>query len=61
MNDIEFALVSIIVMISGVTLLMFFGIKFILGYLSDIIEELKKLNQNKEDEGINKTTSRVKK
>ena len=50
MNEIEFALVSIIVMISGVALLMFFGIKFILGYLSDIIEELRKLNQNKDDD-----------
>jgi hypothetical protein len=50
MSEIEFALVSIIVMISGVALLMFFGIKFILGYLSDIIEELRKLNQNKDDE-----------
>ena len=28
---------------------MFVGIKFILKYLSDIIEELKKLNKNKDE------------
>ena len=49
MNDIEFTLVSIFVEISIVVLFMFVGIKFILKYLSDIIEELRKLNQNKDE------------
>ncbi len=49
MNDIEFTLVSIFVEISIVGLFMFVGIKFILKYLSDIIEELRKLNQNKDE------------
>ena len=45
MNEIEFILIFILLLIG---VLMFIGIKFILKYLSDIIEELKKLNQNKE-------------
>ena len=49
MSEIEFVLVSIIVMISGVSLLMFFVIKIRLKYLSDIIEDLKRLNQNKDE------------
>jgi hypothetical protein len=48
MNEIEFILLFILLLIG---VLMFVGIKFILKYLSDIIEELRKLNQNKEDEG----------
>jgi hypothetical protein len=47
MNEIEFILLCILLLIG---VLMFIGISFILKYLSDIIEELKKLNQNKEDE-----------
>ena len=49
MSEIEFVLVSIIVMISGVSLLMFFGMKIRLKYLSDIIEELRKLNQKNDE------------
>tara|TARA_R110001632_G_scaffold87388_1_gene189848 strand:- start:7 stop:177 length:171 start_codon:yes stop_codon:yes gene_type:complete len=55
MSDIEFALVSIFTVIGIIGLFMFVGIKFILKYLSDIIEELRKLNQNKDGE-INTTT-----
>jgi len=47
MNEIEFILLFILLLIG---VLMFVGIQFILRYLSDIIEELKKLNKNKEDE-----------
>ncbi len=47
MNEIEFILIFILLLIG---VLMFVGIQFILRYLSGIIEELKKLNQNKEDE-----------
>jgi|TARA_R110000782_G_scaffold231117_1_gene317484 hypothetical protein len=57
MSDIEFALVSIFTLIGIVGLSMFFSIQFTLGYLSDILEEMhklekeiRKLNQNKEDE-----------
>jgi len=47
MNEIEFILLFMLLLIG---VLMFIGIKFILKYLSDIIEELRKLNRNKEDE-----------
>ena len=47
MNEIEFILLFILLLIG---VLMNIGIISILKYLSDIIEELKKLNQNKEDE-----------
>ena len=47
MNEIEFILLFMLLLIG---VLMFIGIKFILKYLSDIIEELRKLNQNKDDE-----------
>ena len=57
MSDIEFALVSIFTLIGIVGLSMFFSIQFTLGYLSDILEEMhklekeiRKLNQNKEDD-----------
>jgi len=57
MSDIEFALVSIFTVIGIIGLSMFFSIQFTLGYLSDILEEMgklekeiRKLNQNKEDE-----------
>jgi len=46
MNEIEFILLFMLLLIG---VLMFVGIKFILKYLSDIIEELKKLNQNKDE------------
>lgn len=46
MNEIEFILIFILLLIG---VLMFVGISFILKYLSDIIEELKKLNQNKDE------------
>ena len=49
MSDIKFALVAIFAVISITGLGMYIGIKCILEYLSDIIEELKKLNQNKDD------------
>ena len=45
MSNIEFSLQIIFVNI--VAWLMFFSIKVIIRYLSDILEELKKLNQNK--------------
>ena len=48
MNEKEFILINFILLLIGV--LMFVGTKFILKYLSDIIEQLKLLNQNKEDE-----------
>ena len=54
MNDIEFALVAIFAVIGITGLLMYIGIKFILEYLSDIIEELRKLNQNKDENNENK-------
>lgn len=46
MNEIEFILLFMLLLIG---VLMFIGIKFILKYLSDIIEELRKLNQNKDE------------
>ena len=52
MNDIEFALVAIFAVIGITGLLMFFGISFILKSLSNIEKELKKLNQNKEDDSV---------
>tara|TARA_R110000851_G_scaffold278110_1_gene431191 strand:+ start:48 stop:218 length:171 start_codon:yes stop_codon:yes gene_type:complete len=56
MSDIEFALVSIFTVIGIIGLSMFFSIQFTLGYLSDILEEMgklekeiRKLNQNKDE------------
>lgn len=52
MSDIEFAMIWIfgaicIMVLMGV--LMYVGIKFILEYLSDIVEELRKLNQEPQE------------
>ena len=59
MSGIEFALVSIFTIICIVGLSMFFSIQFTLGYLSDILEEMhklekeiRKLNQNKDEHNI---------